>query len=110
MSGRMRLYVCLPELLLCSYSAPDRLRLEPSYAPMGLAHFYFTHGLRRGLYSCAAPRLDLSNLCRGGNYGALKCLPPSRKKREKDGAPAFRKALSLRSYFVYVPLLILTGH
>jgi hypothetical protein len=32
-----------------------------SFAPLGLDHYSFvTHGLRRGLYSCAAPRLEFS--------------------------------------------------
>jgi hypothetical protein len=29
-----------------------------SCAPSGLVHFALTHGLRRGLYSCAAARLN----------------------------------------------------
>ena len=34
------------------------MRENSSYAPLGLGHFPFTHGLRRGRYYHAAPRLE----------------------------------------------------
>src|SRR5579863_6933619 len=47
-----------------------------SFAPLGLDHYSFvTHGLRRGLYSYAAPRLRAKS-------------PPCRKRRDEDGVPA----------------------
>jgi len=55
-----------------------------SFAPLGLDHCRFgTHGLRRGLYACAAPRLELEK------------SPPCRKERDKDGAPGFYPGFSV---------------
>ena len=57
------LWGCPPYSFRAAFAAPEVGAEEQLFRPAGLARFPLSHGLRRGLHSCAALRLQPSTFC-----------------------------------------------